>query len=77
MAEELEGGVNCADNKKEGRKGDYRRVTLMPTLYKIYTWMLAKKLRKEVEEKGVIPQTQIGFRKEMGTMDNVYVINYG
>jgi len=24
----------------------------------------------------VIPQNQTGFRKEMGTMDNIYVINY-
>lgn len=30
----------------------------------------------EVEEKGVLPPNQTGFRKKVGTIDNVYVLNY-
>lgn len=55
---------------------DYRGVTVIDTLYKIYTTVLARKLGIVSEEKGAVPQNQTGFRKGMGTMDNVYVINY-
>lgn len=54
---------------------DYRRVTLMPSFYKMYGMLLGEKLEKEVEG-GRISQNQTGFRKEMRTMDNVYVLNY-
>jgi len=37
---------------------------------------LARRLRKEVEEKNILPGNQIGFRKGMGTMDNIYTLNY-
>jgi len=36
---------------------------------------LAKKMRKEVEEKGIIPQNKTGFKRGMGTID-IYVLNY-
>jgi hypothetical protein len=53
---------------KKGTK-EYRRVTLMATLYEICTMVLAKRLREEVDRRGIVPANQIGFRKEMGTMD--------
>lgn len=56
--------------------GDYRGVTIMPTLYKIYTTALAERLREEVEGKEIIPPNQTGFRKGLGTVDNIYVLNY-
>ena len=63
--------------KGEGKEvGDYRGVTLMPSLYKIYAMVLAERIRREVEEKGMIPRNQTGFRKGMGTVDNIYVLNY-
>jgi len=41
---------------KKGR-GDvvknYRGITIMPTLYKIYAIVLGERLREEVEEKGL------------------------
>lgn len=41
--------------KKEGRRvKEYKRVTLMVTLYKIYTTILQDRLREEVESKGII-----------------------
>lgn len=55
---------------------EYRGVTLMPSLYKIYTAVLAKRLEEEAEEKGMIPPNQTGFRRGVGTIDNVYVLNY-
>ncbi|XP_046142799.1 uncharacterized protein LOC123988066 [Osmia bicornis bicornis] len=48
----------------------------MPTLYKIYAAVLTERLRKEVEEKGLLPPNQTGFRREMGTIDNIYTLNF-
>lgn len=63
--------------KWERRKvGDYKGVTLMDTLYKIYASVLAKKLRVEMQEKGMLGEGQIGFRKGRGAIDNVYILNY-
>ena len=64
------------------KKGDgvlveeYRGVTVMPTLYKVYASVLAERLVVEMEEGRVVPENQTGFRRGMGTMDNVYVLNY-
>lgn len=48
----------------------------MTALYKVYVTILAEKLKKKVEEKKIILQNQVGFKKRMGTMNNIYVINY-
>lgn len=56
--------------------GDYRGVTLMPTAYKIYAAVLAERIKEEIEREEKIPHNQTGFRKGMGTMDSVYVLNY-
>lgn len=29
-----------------------------------------------MEEKGFIPQNQTGFKKGLGTLDNIFVLNY-
>ena len=72
-----EGVIISIVKKGEGGKvGEYRGVTLMPTLYKVYTMVLANRLEKEVEEKRIVPPNQTGFRKGMGTIDNIYVLNY-
>lgn len=54
----------------------YRGVTMMPTLYKIYPAMLAERLRENVGRKKIVPYNQKGFKKGMGTIDNIYVLNY-
>lgn len=41
-----------------------------------YTMVLAEKLRKEVERKGIVPENQTRFIRGMGTIDNIYVLNY-
>lgn len=62
--------------KEKGNKvEDFRRVTLAGTLCKVYAEILAGRLKEEMEEKGLIPENQTGFRKKGETMDNVYV-NY-
>lgn len=38
--------------------------------------VLAERLRKEVDEKGLLSASQTGFRKGLGTMNNKYVLNY-
>lgn len=61
--------------KRKGDKvEDYREVTIMTTIYKVYGAALADKLKEEVEEKEMIPPNQTGFRKGMGTIDNIYVL---
>lgn len=61
--------------RRHGEKmEEYRGVTIIPTLYKIYAAVLEGRMRKEVEGRGLIPARQTGFRK--GTMDNIYVLNY-
>lgn len=52
---------------------DYRGVALLPTIYKIY---VAERLREEVKGKKMISHNQTGFRNGMGTMDNIYALNY-
>jgi len=70
-------GVIVPIMKKGGEEKaeDYREVTLMSTLYKIYATVLAERLREEVEGKGIISPNQTGFRKGMGTIDNIYILN--
>lgn len=49
----------------ETEASDYRRVTLMSTLYKVYARILAERLREKIEEKKIISENQTGFRKDM------------
>jgi len=49
---------------------NYRGVTLTCTTYKIYAAILAETLREEIEGKGSLTETQAGFRKGRGSMDN-------
>lgn len=55
--------VPIRKKREGGVVEDYRGVTLMSTLYKVYTSVLAERLREEVEEKRIVPHNQTGFRK--------------
>lgn len=35
-----------------------------------------KKLNKEIEQKGLLPETQSGFRKKRSTMDNINLLQH-
>lgn len=55
--------VPILKNGKGRKVGEFRGITLMPSMYKIYTTILAERLRDDVEGKGLIPPNQAGFRK--------------
>jgi hypothetical protein len=76
--EQWRDGVIVPLVKKGGgeRVEEYRGVTLMPTLYKVYVGILTERLKEEMEEKEMLPPGQTGFRKGMGVMDNIYVLNF-
>jgi hypothetical protein len=44
--------------------------------YKLYASILSEKVKREIEEKGVVPDSQAGFRKGRGTMNNVYILDH-
>lgn len=56
--------------------GEYRGVSLMTSLYRIYAAVLTERLREEVEGGGMMPENQAEFRKGRGVMDNIFVLNY-
>lgn len=45
----------------------------MTALYKMYASVLSERLRREVEQKNIIPENQTGFRRGMSTIDNIYI----
>lgn len=53
------------------RVENYRGVTLMSTLSKVYTDILTERLKKEIEEKDMVPSSQTKFRKGMRVIDNI------
>lgn len=53
---------------------NYRAITLMPSLSKLYTKVLSERLWQWIGENGIVNEAQAGFRKEYGTMDNVLVL---
>lgn len=72
-----EGVIAPIVKKGKGEKvGDHRGITIMSTMYKIYAALLTERVREEVERGGMIPQNQTGFRRDMGTVDNIYVLNF-
>lgn len=64
------------------KKGDqekvenYRGISLLCTAYKIYVEVLRSRLEEEIEEKNLIPESQSGFRKGRGTIDNIFILNH-
>lgn len=64
--------------KKMGVAKKWRSIekSLMPTAYKEYAVMLAEKLRREIEKKGILSEGQMRFGKGRGVIDNIYILNY-
>jgi hypothetical protein len=71
-------GVICPIFKKgeENRAENYRGITLLNTWYKLYASVLSERMKREIEEKGVLPDSQAGFRKGRGIVDNVYILDH-
>jgi hypothetical protein len=61
---------------EKNRAENYRGITLLNTGYKLYASVLSERMKREIEEKGVLPDSQAGFRKGRGTVDNVYILDH-
>lgn len=74
---EGEGGRGKGRGERESVE-EYRGITLMHTAYKIYMMDLhdGERIREETKRNRIILPNQIDFRKEMGTIDNIYVLYY-
>ena len=63
------------------KKGDkeeasnYRGITLWSTVGKLFTRILNGRLNDWAEEYNVYVEAQAGFRKSMGTVDNIFILN--
>lgn len=70
-----EGTINPIFKKGEKSEvSNYRGVTLLNTVYKIYASVLNERLMRTAEEK--FQETQFGFRRGRGTTDAIFVLNY-
>lgn len=55
---------------------EHREVTLLSTAYKVYASVFANRLRKEIEEKELVPKNQTSVQKRKEMIDNIYCVNY-
>lgn len=60
--------------------GNYRDISLLCSVYKIYAEILRNRLEEELGKKNLVPESQdsrkAGFRKEKSTMDNIFILNH-
>lgn len=56
--------------------GNYRGISIGSAPYKLFASILNTRLETVVEEKGMLPDTQNGFRRNRCTMDNIYILNH-
>ena len=52
----------------------YRPISLLPVISKLFEKLLIKRIKPIIEEKGVIPSHQFGFRNKHSTIDQVHRI---
>jgi len=79
IPEDWRKGIIVPIHKKGDHPGlpsNYRRVSLLCTVYKIYTELIRGRLEREVERRKGLPETQMGFRRERSTVDNVFILNH-
>lgn len=63
---------------KSGPKDDpnnYRGITLVNAVYKLYSLVLLRRLTKELEDGGALPDNQAAYRKGRSTIDNIYIVD--
>lgn len=53
---------------------NYRGISVMCSGYKIAMIGVKNRLEKEVEAKGLLPETQGGFRRGRGTRDQIFIL---
>lgn len=63
------------------KKGDpmnpanYRPITLLNHLYKLFAQVIQNRLYKWADENGLLPESQAGFRKERSCEDQIFCLN--
>ncbi|KAH0818793.1 hypothetical protein GEV33_003998 [Tenebrio molitor] len=72
----MELDIVVTNDGEKNRAENYRGITLLNTGYKLYASVLSERMKREIEEKGVLPDSQAGFRKGRGTVDNVYILDH-
>lgn len=72
--EEFNVGVLCPIHKKGSRKksNNYRGIALLPTAYKILSYVLLKRL--ELYAEGILGDYQCGFRQNRSTTDQLFLL---
>ena len=67
-------GIICPIYKKGDRMlcSNYRPITLLNVVYKIFTILIHNKLSKIVEDK--LEECQMGFRANRSTIDNLFIV---
>jgi hypothetical protein len=53
----------------------YRGITLISVVSKVYALVLEKRLRRWCEKKGVLVDEQMGFRQDRGTRDALFILD--
>ena len=64
--------------KNKGDASDpenYRPITLLSCLGKLFTALLSERLNSYVEENLILKENQAGFRKDYSTMDHIFVLH--
>lgn len=62
--------------EEDKRVEKYKGMILMSVEYKIYTDVVKRRFKRQLEEQESIPHSLTSFRKGMGTRDKIYVLNY-
>ena len=71
-------GIICPLYKGKGDKNtvdNYRGITLLNVIEKIFTRVLAERIKKWAEREGKLSPAQAGFREGFSTVDNILIVN--
>lgn len=68
--------VSLFKKRDQEKTENYREISLLCTAYKIYAELLRQRLEEEIERKELLPESQRGFRKGRGVLDNVFVLSH-
>lgn len=66
----------CIKKENVNIAASYRGISLLNMAYKIYAGIISDRLRKTIEKKRILPDTEAGFREGRGTMDNAYILQH-
>ena len=61
-------------NKDSTKLNNYRGISLLPHIYKIYTGLLNQRLTVYLESNGLMADEQNGFRKGRACIDHIYTL---